>query len=210
MARRPSDARKRIVQTALALFAARGYHNTGIADILKESGVKRGSLYHYFSSKKELAFAAIDEQVRLLTEKGLARHLRSDEHPIDRMLNMVDELPTTVKLESGEVLTPSLAARLGSADADFQERLSAAYVGLIEELEVILRRGVTQGQIVDSLDPGVLAHMFTVMCEGMQGASALRQRREAILEDARSWLREYLNSLRKQEEQSEERLRPGR
>ena len=195
MPRPPSDARKRIVQAALKLFSARGYHGTGIADILKESDVKRGSLYHYFSSKKELAFAAIDEQVRLIVEKGSIRHLTTDAHPIDRMLEVIDELPTMVKLDSGETLTPSLAVRLAAVDADFQQRLSAAYGGLIDELEVTLQKGVAQGDIADTVDPCVLAHMFTIMCEGMQFTSVLRQR-EDILEHARAWLKEYLNSLR--------------
>jgi TetR/AcrR family transcriptional repressor of nem operon len=195
MAQRSSDARKRIVQAALALFAARGYHSAGIADILKESGVNRATLYHYFPTKKELGFAAIDEQLRLLVEQGAARHLRTDGHPIDSMLEMIDELPGLVRLETGEALTPSLAARLGAVDADFQERLAAAYGALIDELEVILRRGVAQGQIADSVDPRVLTHVFTVMCEGIQFTSVLGLR-EAILEDGRRWLREYVNSLR--------------
>jgi len=195
MAQRSSDARDRIVQAALALFASRGYHSTGVADILKESRVNRATLYHYFPTKKELGFAAIDEQLRLLVEQGAARHLRTDGHPIDSMLEMIDELPGLVRLETGEALTPSLAARLGAVDADFQERLAAAYGALIDELEVILLRGVAQGQIAYSVDPRVLAHVFTVMCEGIQFTSVLGLR-EAVLEDGRRWLREYVNSLR--------------
>ena len=183
------------MQAALKLFSTRGYHGTGIADILKESGVKRGSLYHYFSSKKELAFAVIDEQVRLILERGSIRHLTTDAHPIDRMLEVIDELPTIVKLDSGETVTPSLAARLAPVDADFQQRLSAAYIGAIDQVEALLRRGVAQGQIVDSVDPSVLAHMYSLICEGMQFTSVLNHR-EVILEDARAWLKQYLNSLR--------------
>ena len=192
---RPSDRKKRIVQAALKLFSTQGYHGTGIADILKQSGVKRGSLYHYFSSKKELAIAAIDEQVRLILEKGSPRHLTTDAHPIDRMLEVIDELPTIVRLDSGETLTPNLALRLAAVDADFQQRLSGAYEGLIHELELALQRGAARGDIAKGVDPRVLAHMFTIMCEGMQFTSVLRQR-EGILEDARRWLREYVNSLR--------------
>jgi AcrR family transcriptional regulator len=195
MPRPVSDARKRIVQAALKLFSTQGYHGTGIADILKESGVKRGSLYHHFSSKKELAFAAIDEQVRLIMETASPRHLTTDGHPIDSLLEVVDELPTIVKLDSGETLTPSLAARLAPVDADFQRRLSGAYIGAIDQVEAILRRGVAQGQIADSVDPRVLAHMFALMCEGMQFTGVLNHR-EAIVDDARAWLKEYLNSLR--------------
>src|SRR4030042_527583 len=101
MPRPPSDAKKRIIKTALALFATRGYHSTGITDILRESGVKRGALYHHFSSKKDLGLAAIDEMARVLAEETAIRHLQTSDHPIDRMLKIVDDLPGAVELPSG-------------------------------------------------------------------------------------------------------------
>jgi len=196
MPRQPSDPKERIVQAALRLFAARGYYHTGIADILRESGVNRGTLYYYFPSKKELGLAVIDEQFRLMAERGAARHLRTDAHPIDMMLEMIGELPGLVKLETGEALTPSLAARLGPADSDFRDRMSAGYGAMIDELEVILRRGAAQGQIADSVDPCVLAYLFTVICEGIQFTIVLGLR-EAVWEESRRWMKEYLNSLRR-------------
>jgi len=196
MTPRTSDARQRIVQAALELFAARGYYNTGIADILKESGVGRGSLYHYFPSKKELGLAAIDEMTHLLAEEGAGRHLRSQDHPIDKLLKMIDELPGLMKLRSGESLTPSLAVRLGAVEPEFRERLSSRLAGLIDGTEAILRRGVAEGQIVEGVDPRVLTHAFVVMCEGIQFATVLGHQ-QAAWEDARHWLKEYLNSLRK-------------
>jgi hypothetical protein len=67
---------------------------------------------------------------------------------------------------------------------------------MIDQLEAVLRRGVAQGQIADTVNPRVLAHVFTVICEGIQFTNVLGLR-EAILEDGRRWLKEYLNSLRK-------------
>jgi AcrR family transcriptional regulator len=190
------DSRRRLVQAALKLFAAQGYYHTTIADILKESGAKRGSLYYHFPSKKELGFAAIDEMMRLLAEEGAGRHLRTDEHPIEIMLKMIDELPGLVKLETGEALTPSFSVRLGAVDAEFRERLATRYGVFIDQLEAILRRGVAESQIVESVDPRVLTRVFVVMCEGIQFAAMLGQPK-VTWEDARRWLKEYLNSLRK-------------
>jgi len=190
------DPKQHILETALKLFASRGYHSVSIEDILRESGCTRGVLYYYFPSKKELGFAVIDEQVRLMAERGSARHLRTDAHPIDMMLEMIDELPGLAKLETGEALTPSIAARLGAVDPDFRDRLSAAYGAMIDELEVILRRGAAQGQIADSVDPCVLAYLFTVICEGIMFTSLLGLR-EAVWEESRRWMKDYLNSLRR-------------
>ncbi|MGM7682318.1 TetR/AcrR family transcriptional regulator [Cytobacillus sp. Hm23] len=43
-----------ILETAMKLFAQNGYHNTSMQEIAHESGVAKGSLYNYFSSKEEL------------------------------------------------------------------------------------------------------------------------------------------------------------
>jgi AcrR family transcriptional regulator len=195
MPRRPSDTRKRIVQTALKLFSARGYHSTGIADILKESGVKRGSLYHYFGSKKELGFAAIDEMMRIHVEEGAARYLRTNDHPIDRLLKVLDDLPTVVRLEAIDSMATDVSVRMASSDEDFQKWLARSVEALIDELEGVLSRGVADGQIVDSVNPRVLSHVVVVVVQGIQLTSLLGQR-EVIWKDARRWLRQYLNSLR--------------
>ena len=190
------DPKKTLVQTALKLFASRGYHAVSIADIVRESGCTRGALYYYFSSKEELGYAAIDEMMRLLMEKGAGRHLQANEHPIDRLLEMVDDLPGVVRLDTGESLTPSTYIRLAALHEGFRERLVAAQVPLVQKCEEMVRKGITDGQIADSVDPRALTRMFVVMSQGIQLTSLLGQP-EDIYEEARIWLKEYLNSLRK-------------
>jgi len=62
--------------------------------------------------------------------------------------------------------------------------------------ERLLRRGIADGQIVESIDPRVLAHVGVVAIQGIQLTSLLGQR-EVISEDARRWMKDYANSLRK-------------
>ena len=58
-----------------------------------------------------------------------------------------------------------------------------------------MRRGTADGKIAASVDPRVLAHVFITMGAGIHVAPLLHGR-EVIWEDARRWLKEYLNSLR--------------
>jgi TetR/AcrR family transcriptional repressor of lmrAB and yxaGH operons len=190
------DCRQRIVQTALKLFATRGYYNTSIADILRESDCKRGSLYYYFSSKEELGYAAIDESFRLFIEEGAASRLQTNEHPIDRLHKLLDDLPSSVKLETTGDLTAGVAARMASVHDGFRQRVEQRLNDLADGLVAILRKGVADGQIADSVDPRVLAHVCFIVSQGSQFADLLGQRK-IIWEDARGWLKEYLNSLRK-------------
>ena len=193
---RPQDCRKRIVQAALKLFASRGYYHTSIADILRESGCKRGSLYHYFSSKEELGYAVIDESIRLVLQQGAGSHLLASEHPIDRMIKMLDELPGLVKLETTHAGVVGIAARMAAVHEGFRQRLERSVLATVDELERAVRRSVAEGQIADSVDPDQLVHMFATIGLGIQYGSQLLHRK-VIWEDARRWLKEYLNSLRR-------------
>jgi len=193
---RRQDPRQRLVETALKLFASQGYHATGIADILRESGCKRGSLYHYFSSKEELGYAAIDETMRLILEQGAGSHLQIDEHPIDRLLWVVDSLPNVTKSEGPALSATDIAVRMASVHESFRKRLSPKLDAMMKPAEENTRRGVANGQIADSVDPVQLVHLVATICAGIQMSSLLWER-EVIGEDAKRWLKDYLNSLRK-------------
>ncbi|GAG25111.1 unnamed protein product, partial [marine sediment metagenome] len=183
---RRQDPRKRLVQTALKLFASRGYYHTSIADILRESGCKRGVLYYYFSSKEELGYAAIDETLRLILEQGAASHLQIDEHPIDRLLWVVDSLPNVTKSEGPALSATDIAVRMASVHEGFRKRLSPKLDAMMKQAEENTRRGVAEGRIADSVDPVQLVHLVATICTGSQIGSLLWER-EAIWNDARRW-----------------------
>jgi AcrR family transcriptional regulator len=190
------DARQRLVQAALKLFATRGYHNTSISDILKESGCTRGLLYYYFSSKEELGYAAIDEQIRLLFQQGAASHLQTSEHPIDRLLEVLDDMPNRVRLAPAGELVIGVSASMACVHPGFRQRLLTSLAPVVDEIEQMLRKGIADGQIVDSIDPRQVAHVLVILGHGIQMAALLGQD-EVISEDARRWIRDFLNSLRK-------------
>jgi len=193
---RRQDSRKRLVEAALKLFASRGYHATGIADILRESGCKRGTLYYYFSSKEKLGYAAIDEELRLFAEEGAASHLQTNEHPIDRLLKALDALPSVTRLGTLGSSATDIAVRMASVHEGFRKRFQANSEALIKLIADMVRKGIADGQIADSVDPDQLAHMYYTVAGGIQFATLFLDR-EVIWEDTQRWMKEYLNSLRK-------------
>ena len=50
----PEQRRAAIVAAARRVFAHKGYHRTGIADIVQDVQIARGTFYRYFDSKREL------------------------------------------------------------------------------------------------------------------------------------------------------------
>ena len=44
-----------VMQAAIHLFTKQGYFNTSVPDIVRESGVSTGSIYHHFGDKEGIA-----------------------------------------------------------------------------------------------------------------------------------------------------------
>ncbi|MGR3435697.1 MAG: TetR/AcrR family transcriptional regulator [Shimia sp.] len=55
------STRTRLIEAAATLFRQKGYHGTGIAEVLALAAAPKGSLYHHFpAGKPDLAHAAAD------------------------------------------------------------------------------------------------------------------------------------------------------
>ena len=57
------DTRSRILAAAQRLFRQRGYHATGLADILQLAGAPKGSMYHHFPGGKEAIGVCVIENI---------------------------------------------------------------------------------------------------------------------------------------------------
>jgi AcrR family transcriptional regulator len=62
------DRRNELVQACLRLIGARPWDEVSMADVANEAGVSKPLLYHYFSTKSDLYFAAVDSAARELSD----------------------------------------------------------------------------------------------------------------------------------------------
>ena len=54
----PHDSRTKLLESALYVIRARGYSAARVEDICEVAGLTKGSFFHHFSSKEDLALAA--------------------------------------------------------------------------------------------------------------------------------------------------------
>lgn len=106
---RVSDKRDAILEATLDLIAERGFHDTPMSMIAKESGVSAGIIYHYFASKEELIYDLYYEIKRDMFQKVMRGF--SEQQPYrQRFLNLwlnflryyIDHPRETVFLEQFE------------------------------------------------------------------------------------------------------------
>ena len=55
-----ADRREEIIQAGIDIFAAKGYYNTHISEIVESVGIAKGTFYLYFNSKKDLFVSLIN------------------------------------------------------------------------------------------------------------------------------------------------------
>lgn len=86
--KRNLTGKEKIIKTATELFYRQGYHQTGINQIIEESGVAKATFYSNFKSKEELCIAYLRELDRLDTD-AIKNLLNSLNNPYERYMAII-------------------------------------------------------------------------------------------------------------------------
>ncbi|MFI1442104.1 TetR/AcrR family transcriptional regulator [Streptomyces fructofermentans] len=79
-----SEARTRLLATAIRIFYAEGIHSVGIDRIVEEAKVTRATLYRHFKGKEELILAYLEEADRGLRAQAEEAQA-GEESPADKV-----------------------------------------------------------------------------------------------------------------------------
>lgn len=89
MGRRPTDTKAKLLNTAKDLIWQSSYGHVSVDDICGTAGIKKGSFYHYFSSKAALAVAVMEEAYQNYT-LDITAIFTSSLSPIERFEAFAD------------------------------------------------------------------------------------------------------------------------
>lgn len=64
------ERKNQILDVSNRLFNEKGYDNTSVADIIREVGIAKGTLYYYFKSKEEIMDAIVERTTSILLERA--------------------------------------------------------------------------------------------------------------------------------------------
>ncbi|MEM7114800.1 MAG: TetR/AcrR family transcriptional regulator [Chloroflexota bacterium] len=141
------ETKKKLIRTMARLMHTQGYNATGISQILKESGVPKGSLYHHFpGGKTELAAAAVDRAnsiiVTGLTE--MAERANNDAAELARLFcNYFIQDMRQSNFQRGCPIALTTLDAAATVDA-IQEQVELGYQWMIKLIkEMLMSKGVT-------------------------------------------------------------------
>ncbi|HUN85166.1 MAG TPA: TetR/AcrR family transcriptional regulator [Terracidiphilus sp.] len=84
------ESKRRLLDAALRVIREKGYQATRVEDVCTAAGLTKGSFFHHFRSKEDLALALLDS-FKVETETLFASApYQTLEDPLDRLLGYID------------------------------------------------------------------------------------------------------------------------
>ena len=139
------SSRDKLLDVAFDEIYHNGYTATSIDKILKQASMNKGSMYHYFKSKKELGLAVVNEKVNSYIEDKYSVLLKYEE-------NICDELMKLIKNRNNFDFTcgcklNNLMQELSPIDEDFKIALEKVYLRFENIIEEVLIKAIKKGEI---------------------------------------------------------------
>lgn len=178
--------RQKILSTGRELVLRGGFTGVGLSQILKESGVPKGSFYYYFSSKEAFGCALLEDYVAEYLESfdALAETPGSAG---DRIAAYWDGWIGEAASEglASRCLVVKLAAEIADLSDDMRRVLDEGVSDLVSRLAALLTEGAEDGSLRPLPDPEATASGLYAQWLGAAILSKLSQD-DAPLRQARA------------------------
>jgi len=144
------DTRTALLKSAFEEIYERGFEAARLNVMLKKAGAAKGSLYHFFTDKKDLGRQAVVAHVGTFVEDMWLKPMQSADNPVDGLQEVVRHFFSEVD-ENQIMACPvhKLAGELGAGD----EALRAVLNGTLEDLRGKIASALKNGQDEGSVDP---------------------------------------------------------
>ena len=160
-------SKEKLVRAARNLMLAQGYPVTSVDDIIAAAGVSKGSFYHYFDSKEELALTAMHEFLADGATLMMDGHFRDIADPKKRaiaFLKHVESLAT--RLWDHGCLLVMFSVELAGTSPKVRAETSAVLNELIGRIGAILRPLTKDGGGNMPMTASALANMYMAVIDG--------------------------------------------
>ncbi len=156
-----------IIEKVAETFNKQGYYATSLNDLIKITGLSKGSIYGNFKNKEEVAVEAFQYNIRKLTD-AFRRESDKSSDSIEKLLSYVNVYRKENKnfiLRGG---CPLLNTLVESDDMNDQLKELAIKVVLAWKMKIseIITAGIRAGEINKNSSPLVTADLMISLFEG--------------------------------------------
>jgi len=158
-----AQRRADILSAAIEVFAAKGFHNAGIADIAKLLDIGHGTIYRYYKNKRDIFNAILAQLLADMAEvvqqeppltNSLAEYQAQLERIADHMMRIFNRDPRLAKIAFYEAL---------SVEGEVRNSVEHFIAIFAQFTEQYMKNGVDKGFLRADMDQAIAAKLITSM-----------------------------------------------
>lgn len=156
----PDSKRLRILEAAAQEFAAKGYDNASVNQILEQAEISKGAAYYYFDDKADMFLTALEHYSRATLDNVL---IDLDTLQAGRFwdeLAAIYQQQFMLMFDHPWLMALFQAARSLSAEARLHDRLNAMLEELLAWPRTLLERGQELGTVRTDLPGDLLVSLM--------------------------------------------------
>jgi len=134
-------SKNQILDAALKVFVKKGYAETRMEDIVLNSGLSKGAIYHHYSSKRELFLSLID----YWESNSFPNFLEKDYSQLsasDTLRCVVSDIVYTFKNKKYVFLAELEFWSLANHDLDVRNKTKSIYNKLLLFFKAVINKGI--------------------------------------------------------------------
>ena len=159
------EKKSKILDAAYSVFVKKGYSDTTMDDIVKESKMSKGAIYHYYSSKKDLFLSLIDHWETYSFPDFYSKGNR-DKSASEILMNLSSIVLNVFNNKKHVFLAEVEFWALSNKDQDVKEKSRLLYDKLLYLFELILQKGIREKEF-NNIDTKVVAMTILTSLQGI-------------------------------------------
>lgn len=189
--------RQQLLEAAFAEIHRHGFQAASLAQILADTGLTKGALYHHFPDKKALGLAVIEDMIRPQLAAMMFAPLAETRQPlaaIQALLEAKVAEPDPWVVTLGCPLN-NLIQEMSPLDETFRLQLNRLFQDWVAMLAQALERGKKSGEVKKAVNAADTAFFIVSALEGCIGMSKNTQS-VAAYRGCLGQLNRYLETLK--------------
>ncbi len=135
------NTKKKILDSAFDVFVTNGYKDTTMSHIVKESGLSKGAIYHYYKSKKDLFISLIDHW-EIFSFPDFYSKSNKDEKAEDTLMRFANTVYDVFCTRPHVFLAEIEFWALANKDKEINYRSKILYDKILKLFELVLNKGI--------------------------------------------------------------------
>ena len=162
------NTKELILEKGSEIVRLKGFHHTGIQEILNSAGIPKGSFYFYFKNKEDFGLQLIDFYSNFFL--GNADVFFKDESysyldRLRRFFNFFLNYFESINYKGGCTIG-NLAQELGDTNVRFRVKLNDVFEKMKSRVEFFLRHAQNENEISNEIDISIVSDFIINSWEG--------------------------------------------